>query len=61
VDGSTLAFMNDVVPSLYVLQLKSQSVETKEESCIRINIRELNKVSSTTCLSYILGYLFILH
>jgi len=53
VDGSTLALMNDVVPSLYILQLKSQSVETKEESYIRINIRELNKVPSTTCLPYI--------
>jgi len=30
-----------------MLQLKSQSVKTKEESCIRVNTRELNKVPST--------------
>jgi len=38
---------------LYVLQLKSQSVKTKDKPYIKVNIRELNRVSSTKCLSYI--------
>jgi len=31
----------------------SSSVRAKEESCIRVHTRELNRVSSIKCLSYI--------
>ena len=36
-----------------LLQFKTQSVKLRKKSCIIINIRELNRVSSTKCLSYI--------
>jgi len=49
-----------------MLQLKSQSVKTKKESCIRVNIRKLNKVPSTKVfilymLNYMLDYWSMLH
>ena len=40
-----------------MLQLKFQSVKTKDKLCIRVNIRELNEVSNTSLsTSYILNY-----
>ena len=35
-----------------ILQLRTQNIKLIK-SCIRVNTRELNKVSSTECLSYI--------
>jgi len=36
-----------------MLWLKSQSVKTKEEPYIKVNIREFDRVLSTKCLPYI--------
>ena len=36
-----------------LLQPKSQSVRMKKESFFRVNIREINRVLATKCLSYI--------
>ena len=36
-----------------MLQLKTYRVKLKEESCIKVNTRKLNRVSGTKCLPYI--------
>ena len=36
-----------------MLQFKTQSVNSRKKSCIRVNTRELDGVLNTKCLSYI--------
>jgi len=36
-----------------ILQFKTYRVKSRKESCIRVNIKELNRVLFTKCLSYI--------
>jgi len=36
-----------------ILQFKTCRVKSRRESCIRINIRKLDRVLSTKCLPYI--------
>jgi len=36
-----------------ILQFKTYRVKSRKKSCIRVNIRELDEVSSIKCLSYI--------